>query len=242
MSRLITIISVFLSTAALTNLSAYSAPISAPTPLKSSSAYWLWAGHKVQNFHSDSVLYLHQGHVKKPNAKERGFLSLGFSPHKIKARSLYVVIRMDNLLYDTQFILALVRRIKRWESRGNKVEGLQLDFDSSTLKLLKYSNYLKFVRATLPVQYKLSITGLADWLVSGQQHVIAISQSVDEIVFQLYQYKTAHKNLKPYFLSLKSSGIHFKLGLVQRGKYNKRQLRQLTGLPNYRGSVIFTLK
>jgi len=132
--------------------------------------------------------------------------------------------------------------MKRWERRGNKVEGLQLDFDSSTLKLLKYSNYLAFVRANLPKKYKLSITGLGDWLVNGkQQHLIAISKSVDEIIFQLYQYKTAYQNLTPYFTSLKASGLPFKLGLVQRGEYIKSQLQQLTNLPNYRGSVIFTI-
>ncbi len=205
-------------------------------------AYWLWAGHKIKPIHKNSILYLHQGHVRNSKDNTRVFYKRGFAPHKIEAKALYIVIRMHKLLYDSHYIHALVKLINHWENKGNRVKGLQLDFDSATVKLLKYSHYLKFVRAILPKKYRLSITGLGDWLVHGQQqHLMTINSSVDEIVFQLYQHKTAYQNLRPYLSVLKSNPLPFKLGLVQRGRYNKLQLKNLTHLPNYRGSVIFTL-
>ncbi|VAW76932.1 hypothetical protein MNBD_GAMMA12-1087 [hydrothermal vent metagenome] len=209
----------------------------------SSPAYWLWAGHTIKSTHKNSILYLHQGHVRNSQDNTRVFYKKGFAPHKINAKAMYIVIRMHKLLYDRNYIHALVKLIKHWESKGNIVKGLQLDFDSATAKLLKYSHYLKFVRAILPKQYRLSITGLGDWLVNGQhKHLIAINNSADEIVFQLYQHKTAYKNLESYLSILKSNQLPFKLGLVQQGQYNQIQLKKLTRLPNYQGSIIFTIR
>jgi len=212
--------------------------LSEPSP-----AYWLWAGHKIKSHHANTILYLHQGFVRSVRNNSRAFYRRGFSPHKTPARALFIVIRMEKLLQDKQYVLALVRLIKQWEKHGNKVEGLQLDFDSATAKLLTYSRYLQFVHRILPKEYKLSITGLGDWLSNGKrQHLVAINSAVDEVVFQLYQHKTADSNILPYLSKLQLNGLAFKLGLVQRGQYNKNDLLKLKRLPNYKGTVIFTIK
>jgi len=206
-------------------------------------AYWLWAGHPVKKHHHKATLYLHQGFVSNVKDNTRAFYKRGFEPHKINAKSLYIVIRMHKLLYDDQYVYALATLMRRWEKHGNLVKGLQLDFDSASSKLLEYSRYLKFVRKHLPKKYSLSITGLGDWLVNGnKEHLLAISKSVDEITFQLYQHKTAFTDIKPYISKLAFLKIPFKIGLIEHGHYNLDDTNSLSRLANYKGSIIFSIK
>ena len=68
--------------------------------------------------------------------------------------------------------------------RGMKLSGIQLDIDVSSRSLKAYAEWLRLVKAELPPEMQLSVTGLLTWFeTSGVDAVVA---EVDEFVPQFY--------------------------------------------------------
>ncbi|MCC2646944.1 MAG: hypothetical protein K0R02_1009, partial [Rickettsiaceae bacterium] len=126
-----------------------------------------------------------------------------------------------------------------WQKHNVTIKGIQLDFDSPTSKLLQYSKFLNNLRLILPSNYKLSITGLGDWIISGDPKVLTeITQNIDEIIFQLYQGRSVFPNIDLYVDNLSKLKIPFKIGLLDKYPY-KKLLVKLKENNNYKGLVLF---
>lgn len=203
--------------------------------------YWVWAGVNlklISEVTPTTSLYLHQGHFDVLKGKVQ-FRRLGLFPHPLE-NPIYLVYRIKGGLprFD-QILEAFKKQVLLWERKGVIVKGLQLDFDSPTSKLLEYGNFLQKLKSKIPSQYQLSITGLGDWALNGDSAVLEkISQSVDEIVFQLYQGRSHFSDIDGYVKALSRLKIPFKIGLLynQEGEDIEEKLKNI---PSYTGSIIF---
>lgn len=68
---------------------------------------------------------------------------------------------------------------------GARVRGLQLDFDSPTRLLPRYAEILRRVRARLPGETQLSVTGLPTWM-DSQPRLAEVLDAVDFWIPQFY--------------------------------------------------------
>ena len=199
------------------------------------TSYWVWAGIEPTAEMNGHVLYIYQGHVSDQRSYER----LGVSPHPID-NEVYLVFRVSSCLPDTKFINDIfIETAKHWQRHGVNIIGMQLDFDSPTSKLLTYSKFLSYLRAQLSPEYKLSITGLSDWIVFGDRDVLNnMSDICDEIVFQLYQDRAHFDNIHTYLRKLPKLKIPYKIGLLAHG--NPESYSKLVDHDDhFKGSVLF---
>ena len=91
-------------------------------------------------------------------------------------------------------------------------------------------------RKRLPKEFRLSITGLGDWAQSSDKGaLVELFNSVDEIVFQMYQVRTHFPNTKVYVKALDRMGQKYKLGVL----YRKANEIDLAGLKHLDGVVYF---
>jgi len=200
-------------------------------------AYWIWAGIPIVEDYSHKQLYLYQGRFYldsgKPTYERRGLY-----PHSIEATSVFLVFRLDHLV-PVKKLLTVVESIStHWTEKGVNVEGIQLDFDSPTARLLGYSDYLKNVRSMLSNKLKLSITGLGDWLLASKPgYLEQLADEVDEIVFQLYQGREELDGLSVYLNALKKVSFPYKLGVLQ--STNKTELEKMQKGRHFRGVIYF---
>jgi hypothetical protein len=132
-------------------------------PAERPESYWIWAGITVPADIQEKVLYIYQGTLTK-EAEENKFRRLGLFPFSGKAKELNLVFRIETLDPSPRFVNTVICYLDEWERKGNTVHGVQLDFDAPTAKLLQYSDFLIDFRSRLPKKYRLSVTGLGDWL------------------------------------------------------------------------------
>ncbi|MBS1715425.1 MAG: DUF3142 domain-containing protein [Armatimonadetes bacterium] len=78
--------------------------------------------------------------------------------------------------------------VQRAERAGVRVVGVQLDIDSPTRLLPRYSQIVRNVRAGLDRRLQFSVTGLTSWL--GTEGALRLSREVDFMVPQAYEGKT----------------------------------------------------
>lgn len=205
---------------------------SVPSQAGEEPAYWLWAGHNVQAVPESSVLYIYQGNIR---ATDKGvtFHSKGMHPFPLRNRQIFLVFRLYGAFPDAHDVVKLYKNLAtRWEQHGPKVLGLQIDFDAATSKLGPYADYLEVLRRTLPDDKKLSITGLGDWTsLENPAQLKRLTNIADEVVFQMYQGKTAFPDKSTYIRALEKTGIPFKLGLLA----NDNPAYIQTGLEKSRG-------
>lgn len=202
-------------------------------------SYWIWAGKTTKGLPSESTLYIHQGTLerkrdgKPPILRRQGLGSINLESHPI-----YIVYRIEDISYPNQIIELFNYDSMVWKKKGSKIIGLQIDFDSPSKKLDKYIDFLSKIRLNLSDPYRLSITGLADWASSSPRSSLQVlAKTVDEIVFQLYQEKNEIPFLELYVQSLISSGIPFKIGIIENQRYILKKFTFDSKF--YRGSVIF---
>jgi hypothetical protein len=209
--------------------------------------YWIWAGRTVPDFHSSSkpILYIHQGTFErcvKQACKQRAFIfnQSGLAPHPLKGNAIWIVFRLEALIDKEILIRTYLSAKHRWESHGNHVIGLQLDFDSPTKKLESYCLYLENLRPELK-NSKLSVTGLADWSVNANTETLnRLAKVSSEIIFQLYNGNSKIPNLDQYAQKLLEGTLPFKIGILETQEdilINSIRLGKY-----YRGTVIFLQK
>lgn len=157
--------------------------------------YWIWAGIRPEKHMAHSVLYLYQGEISITKGRVT-YERAGLYPHP-RAKAIFLVYRIVGELPSPHVIARLFESSANlWHRHHVNVVGMQLDFDSPTSKLLQYNNFLYKIRHYLPSTYKVSITGLGDWVISGDQKILReMSKYTDEIIFQLYQGRTLYSNV-----------------------------------------------
>ncbi|TMJ15205.1 MAG: DUF3142 domain-containing protein [Alphaproteobacteria bacterium] len=202
-------------------------------------SFWLWAGVKPQPVLGRArTLYLLDGEIRASNPGRYTALRPGI-PH-LPGRDLWLVVRTDTLAWSEPALPALTVRLDRWAAAGNRVQGIQLDFDARTRGLGAYAAFLKDVRTRLPSRYRLSITGLMDWSANGSPETLsALAGTVDEVVVQTYQGRSTIPGYEAWFRRMRGFPIPFKVGLVQGGQWHAPA--HLEHDPNFGGYVVFLL-
>lgn len=207
--------------------------------------FWLWPGNKISdNISSINNLYLLQGEFLANSVANEIRLS-GISPSRLAAQQLWLVFRVEKVVWDAGIASAVNRRIAIWEHYGNRVAGIQIDFDAKSAALADYATLLRQVRQQLPVNYQLSVTGLLDWSNGAYDAGLQdISQTVDEVVFQTYQGRRTIPEYARYLQRLSQLDIAFKIGLVEHGDWqpSARALKTLRNNHKFFGFVVFLSK
>lgn len=201
-------------------------------------SFWLWAGVAPDNAvrRADTV-YILDGELRGTPAR---FVSLRPAVPRAPNRHVWLVVRTDNLDWPDGTTARLVERLDRWNAAGNRIEGLQIDFDAATRGLTGYADFLDGLRADLPPRYRLSITGLMDWSANGDPAALKrLGGTIDEVVVQTYQARDTIPGYDAYFARMKGFPLPFKVGLVEGGRW--REPPGLAAEPNFRGYVVFLL-
>lgn len=200
-------------------------------------AFWLWAGVKPQPVLKQAKrIYLLQGQVEASNPV-RLVQQRPAVPHII-GREIWMVVRVETLAWSPQIHQQVNAQLARWRAAGNRVVGIQIDFDARTRHLDKYAVFLADLRRRLPADCRLGITGLLDWSANGDPKGLdALAGTVDEIVLQIYQGRRVIPGYGAYLSRLDRMKTPFRIGLLQGGEW--RPPAGLEENPNFRGYVVF---
>ena len=132
----------------------------------------------------------------------------------------------------------IFRALADWHAAGNRVIGLQVDFDAHTRGLAGYAAFLKDLRGRLPADCRIGITGLLDWSANGDSAgLAALAGTVDEAVLQIYQGRHVIPGYAAYLARLGRMTVPFRIGLLQGGDWQAPE--GLERQPLFRGYVVF---
>lgn len=99
-------------------------------------SYWIWAGIRVKDAPKNAPLYIFQGHFYK-----NIYLKQGIFPYPLNSEIKFLVYRLNGFPDSKVLVDQFHKTVKRWEKHKAYVEGLQIDFDSSTHQLRLYSDF-----------------------------------------------------------------------------------------------------
>ena len=203
-------------------------------------AFWLWGGVRPQPvLQQAQLLYLLQGEVQT-RAGQGVLVAQGLPPSRLKVPRLWLSYRVATLNWSPGVVRDLLRQRAAWQAYGNRVVGIQIDFDAATPKLAEYAAFLRQLRGQLPADCALSITGLLDWGANGDVVTLnGLRGVVDELVVQTYRGRQTVTDYQRYLPALQQLTLPFKLGLVQHGQWQPDWQRQFARQPNYQGEVVF---
>lgn len=216
----------------------------AATPAKAATvdaarydAFWLWAGVKPQPVLARAgQVYLLYGAVVGASPS-RLVAQRPATPHVAHA-DLWLVLRVETLDWTPETHARLLAAIERWRAAGNRLVGVQIDFDARTRHLDRYAAFLKDLRGRLPARYRLGITGLLDWSANGDPRGLdALAGVVDEVVLQIYQGRRVIPGYAGYLRNLGRLKMPFRIGLLQGGEWEAPA--GLAGYSGFRGYVVF---
>jgi hypothetical protein len=202
-------------------------------------SFWLWAGVAPKPVLKDArTIYVLDGEVR---AREQGrYVALRPGVPRLSKPEVWLVVRTDTLDWSPSADGILRHHLDSWGSSNSRLQGIQIDFDARTKHLGDYVTFLEAVRRDLPLQYKLSITGLMDWSANGDpQALLKLKGIVDEVVIQTYQGRSTIWGYERYFERMRGFPIPFKVGLVEDGRWIEPN--GLRAEPNFKGYVIFLL-
>jgi hypothetical protein len=200
-------------------------------------AFWLWAGVEPQPLLARAkTLYVLQGEIA--GAPEPRLVSQRAATPRIAGADVWIVYRVETLRWTPRIHAQLLAQIERWRAAGNRLVGLQIDFDAGTRHLDEYGLFLRDLRARLPKRYRLGITGLLDWSANGDPDDLrALEGVVDEVVLQIYQGRRVIPGYERYLSRLGGLTIPFRVGLLQGGEWTPPP--SLAEHPSFRGYVVF---
>jgi hypothetical protein len=204
-------------------------------------AFWLWAGVRPQPVLAQAqTLYLLQGQIDPLGPEGRGRLrAQGPAAGPLQAE-VWLVYRAHTLDWPDEIVPQLLSRVERWRRQGNRVRGIQIDFDVGTRHLASYASFLEKLRQRLPDDCGLSITGLLDWGSNGDPAVLnRLGKTLDEVVVQTYQGRHSIPDQQHYLPRVARLRLPFRIGLVQHGEWQAPA--DLAGNPWFRGYVVFLL-
>ena len=206
------------------------------------SSFWMWGGVKPQPVLSQArTLYILQGQVTEKEVetgRKAVVIPQGMAVGRITDRDVWLVYRATTLEWAPETARAILSRLERWKLSGNRVAGIQIDFDVKTRRLPEYVRFLQKLRSRVPTEYRLSITGLLDWANNGDPEAInGLKHVVDEVVVQTYQGRRTVRNYQAYLPALKRLALPFKIGLIQNGEWQAPA--DLESNPFFQGYVVF---
>lgn len=207
-----------------------------PVDARDHDAFWLWAGVRPQPvLDHASRIYLLQGQV---SANPVRLIAQRPAIPRIKGPELWMVVRVETLRWPPHIHEQLRVQLARWRAAGNKVVGIQIDFDARTRHLESYAAFLADLRTHLPADCKLGITGLLDWSANGDPAGLdALAGVVDEVVLQIYQGRRVIPGYAGYLARLDRLKVPFRIGLLQGGEWQAPA--GLEANSNFRGYVVF---
>ncbi|MDE8653052.1 DUF3142 domain-containing protein [Novosphingobium album (ex Liu et al. 2023)] len=202
------------------------------------AAFFLWAGVRAPDWLGAArTVYLLAGEV--PHRDPPRFVPLRAVP-RVRGPQVWLTVRVERLDWPEAVTQTVLQALARWEMAGNRLVGLQVDFDAATRGLAGYAAFLARLRARLPQRWRLSITGLLDWSAGGDPAALArLAGVVDEIVVQTYQGRRTIPGYEAYLRGLRTLPIPFRVALVEGGAW--REPPGLAAQPNFRGYVVFLL-
>ncbi len=202
-------------------------------------AFWLWAGVTPQPALKHArTIYVLQGEIRE--AHKARLVALRPGTPDVRHAELWIVYRTETLDWGDDIVPQIRADLARWRAAGNKVAGVQIDFDAATKGLSGYIRFLKKLRAQLPRDARLGITGLLDWSSQGDSADLnALAGVIDEVVLQSYQGRHTVPGYQAYLASLSRLNMPYKIGLVQHGKWNAPP--GLISDPDFKGYVVFLL-
>lgn len=206
-------------------------------------AFWLWGGVKPQAVLSQArTVYVLQGQIEpvRGNPTRVRFLAQGGTVPVGQQTKIWLAYRAHTLRWSPRIYRILLAQLDRWQRAGNRVAGIQIDFDAHTRHIDEYAEFLTGLRQRLPAGIKLGITGLLDWSSQADPSQLAqLRPVVDEIVVQTYQGRHTIPNYASYLPHLDRLGLPFRIGLIQNGEWQPPS--GLEQNSNFRGYVIFLL-
>lgn len=199
--------------------------------------FFLWAGVAPQPvLERAKVVYLLDGEVRSRGAAD--LVPLRAAVPRVGHARLWLVVRTERTDWTDETWNAVLADLARWEAAGNRIAGLQIDFDAATRGLDRYAAFLAEARRRLPARFGLSITGLMDWSANGDPAMLSrLAGIVDEVVVQTYQGRATIPGYEAYVDRLARLPIPHKLALVQHGEW--REPASLKSDPQFRGYVVF---
>lgn len=198
-------------------------------------AFWLWAGVASQPVLDEAkTIYILEGEVRNNGE----LVKLRPATPEVDHAELWLVYRVETLAWRGYIVPQMLADLARWKAAGNRVTGIQIDFDAATKGLAGYGDFLERFRQRLPADCKLSVTGLLDWSSQGDSAALnALGDTVDEVVLQTYQGRSTITGYEAYLDSLDRLEIPFRIGLVQGGEWQAPTT--LSANPKFRGYVVF---
>jgi hypothetical protein len=211
----------------------------APVDASSYDAFYLWPGVHPAESVRPRTLYLLDGEVRRGGAARLERLRMG-TPH-LPGQAVWLVVRADRLDWNAATYAAILADLASWRKAGNRVVGLQVDFDAATKGITGYAAFLRDLRRRLPGENQLSVTGLMDWSAHGDPQALAsLAGTVDEVVMQTYQGRSTIPGYEDYFRKMGHFPIPFRVALVEHGTWAPPP--ELAQHPKFRGYVVFLLK
>ncbi len=199
-------------------------------------AFWLWSGVVPQPALAHArTIYLLDAEVRPGRA---GLISQRPALPHVQHADVWMVVRVQTLDWSPVQYTEVLADLVRWRQAGNRVQGLQIDFDAHTHHLEEYAAFLKDLRRRLPAEEKLGITGLLDWSSHGDPKGLdALGGVVDEVVLQIYQGRHVIPGYGQYLARLDRLRIPFRIGLLEGGEWE--QPPGLAANAYFRGFVVF---
>jgi hypothetical protein len=210
-----------------------------PVRAEDHSAFWLWAGVNPQPVLKQAKeIYVLAGEVSGDDHVR--IISQRSATPRVAGSKVWIVYRAQTIAWDDGVLREVLRQMSVWKTSGNRLQGLQIDFDAGTKHLERYAAFLKNIRTALPREYALSVTGLLDWSANGDPAGLdALAGVVDEMVLQIYQGRNVIAGYTDYLNKLDQMKVPFRIGLLQGGDWKAQA--QLEDNPLFRGYVVFLL-
>ena len=202
-------------------------------------AFWHWAGVEPQPvLDKAATIYILAAEIK--GGPQGHYVDLRPAVPRVQHAQLWIVYRVETLAWDERVLPAIHRDVANWRAAGNRVAGIQIDFDAATRGLPRYAAFLKQLRSELPPGTGLSVTGLLDWSSGGDSPALnALEGTVDEVVLQTYQGRQTIPGYPDYLRQLDRVTLPFRIGLVQYGEWQAPP--ELERHPHFKGYVVFLL-
>ncbi len=203
-------------------------------------AFFLWAGVRPSPpLARAHTVYILAGEVRAAKAPAR-FVSLRPQPPRLTRPDVWMTVRAERLDWGEPAYARVLAELTRWQAAGNRLAGVQIDFDARTRGLANYARFLADFRRRLPARYRLSVTGLMDWSAQGDPAALArLAGVVDEVVIQTYQGRHTIPGYQPYIASLARLPLAYRVALVEGGEWQEPP--GLRADPHFRGYVVFLL-
>ena len=200
-------------------------------------SFFLWSGVRPPDHLPDAAsVYVLWGELRADDPSR--IVALRREVPRNPGPPLWLVIRAERLDWGADAYLQLLAEAERWRRAGNPLVGIQVDFDAATLRLGRYSAFLRDLRRRMPAELKLSATGLMDWTTGAEAKDLAALEGVlDEIVVQTYQGRETIAAYPRYLASLERLEIPYRIGLIEGGQWSAPGA--LARDPDFKGYVVF---